>query len=55
MNLLTLADGFGDSVACPRWYPKYFKWPKLIELMTKGVVVNNLSRYPQSLRYRFAA
>lgn len=55
MNLLTLADGFGDSVACPRWYPKYFKWPKLIELMTKGVVVNNLSRYGAGNEYLVTA
>ena len=51
MNLLTLADGFGDSAATPPWYPKYFKWPKLIELMTKGVVVNNLSRYGAGNEY----
>jgi hypothetical protein len=45
MNLLTLSDGYGDSVAVPAWYPNYWKWPKIIELMTKGVVVNNYSRY----------
>ena len=45
MNLLTISDGYGDSDAVPKWYPKYWKWPKIIELMTKGVVVNNCSRY----------
>jgi hypothetical protein len=45
MKLLTLSDGYGDSNAVPIWYPKYWKWPKIIELMTKGVVVNNCSRY----------
>lgn len=45
MNLLTLSDGFGDSVAVPDWYPKYWKWPEIIQLMTKGVNLNNRSRY----------
>ena len=45
MKLLTLSDGYGDSVATPNWYPKYWKWPKIINLMTKGVDVDNLSRY----------
>jgi hypothetical protein len=45
MKLLTLADGYGDSVAVPSWYPKYWKWPKIIELMTRGLEVNNYSRY----------
>jgi hypothetical protein len=45
MKLLTLADGYGDSIAVPQWYPKYWKWPKLIELMTKGLEIVNLSRY----------
>lgn len=45
MKLLTLADGYGDSIAVPLWYPKYWKWPKLIGLMTKGINVINLSRY----------
>jgi hypothetical protein len=45
MKLLTLADGYGDSNAVPIWYPKYWKWPKIIELMTKGLDVTNCSRY----------
>ena len=51
MNLLTIADGFGDSDAVPTWYPKYIKWPKIIELMTKGVRVTNLSRYGAGNEY----
>ena len=45
MKLLTLADGYGDSIAVPTWYPKYWKWPKIIKLMTKGVEVVDYSRY----------
>jgi hypothetical protein len=45
MKLLTIADGYGDSVAVPLWYPKYLKWPEIIKLMTKGVSLNNCSRY----------
>ena len=45
MKLLTIADGYGDSVAVPSWYPKYWKWPEIIKLMTKGVSLNNCSRY----------
>lgn len=45
MKLLTLADGYGDSTAVPGWYPKYWKWPKIIKLMTKGVDVVDHSRY----------
>lgn len=45
MRLLTLADGYGDDFAVPNWYPKYWRWPKIIGLMTKGVEVVNLSRY----------
>lgn len=45
MKLLTLADGYGDSVATPAWYPKYLKWPEIIKLMTKGVDLVNCSRY----------
>lgn len=45
MRLLTLSDGYGDSVAVPPWYPKYWKWPEIIKLMTKGVFLNNCSRY----------
>jgi hypothetical protein len=45
MRLLTLSDGYGDSVAVPNWYPKYWKWPEIIQLMTNGVDLNNRSRY----------
>jgi hypothetical protein len=45
MRLLTIADGYGDSVAVPTWYPKYWKWPEIIKLMTKDVSLNNCSRY----------
>jgi hypothetical protein len=45
MRLLTISDGYGDSTAVPSWYPKYWKWPRIIELMTKGVDVTNLSKY----------
>ena len=45
MRLLTLSDGYGDSVAVPAWYPKYWKWPEIIKLMTKGVSLNNCSKY----------
>ena len=51
MNLLTIADGFGDSVAVPPWYPRYIKWPEIIKLMTKGVDVVNLSRYGAGNEY----
>jgi hypothetical protein len=45
MRLLTLADGYGDSIAVPGWYPKYWKWPEIIKLMTKELELNNYSRY----------
>lgn len=45
MKLLTLADGFGDSVAVPTWYPKYFKWPKIIEFMTKDLDLLDYCKY----------
>jgi hypothetical protein len=45
VRLLTLSDGYGDSVAVPTWYPKYWKWPEIIKLMAQGVVLNNCSRY----------
>jgi hypothetical protein len=45
MRLLTLADGYGDSIAVPDWYPKYWKWPEIIKLMTKGLTLTNCSRY----------
>ena len=51
MNLLTLADGFGDSNAVPDWYPKYYKWPRIIELMTRHLKVNNFSRYGAGNEY----
>ena len=45
MKLLTLSDGYGDSKAVPAWYPKYWKWPEIIKLMTKGIELKNCSRY----------
>ena len=51
MNLLTIADGFGDSIAVPHWYPAYIKWPEIIKLMTRGVTVQNLSRYGAGNEY----
>lgn len=45
MKLLTLADGYGDIDSVPAWYPKYHKWPEIIKLMTRGVDLNNCSRY----------
>lgn len=51
MNLLTIADGFGDSQAVPAWYPDYIKWPELIKLMTRGVNLTNLSRYGAGNEY----
>lgn len=52
MNLLTIADGFGDSQAIPgSWYPDYIKWPDIIKFMTKGVNVCNLSRYGAGNEY----
>lgn len=51
MKLLTVADGFGDSIAVPKWYPHFFKWPELIKLMTKGVELTNLSRYGAGNEY----
>jgi hypothetical protein len=51
INLLTIADGFGDSTAVPTWYPDYIKWPEIIKLMTRGVTVCNLSRYGAGNEY----
>ena len=51
MNLLTIADGFGDSIAVPSWYPDYIKWPEIIKLMTRGVMLHNLSRYGAGNEY----
>jgi hypothetical protein len=51
MNLLTIADGFGDSVAVPPWYPSYIKWPEIIKLMTRGVTLHNFSRYGAGNEY----
>ena len=45
MKLLTLADGYGDSIAVPAWYTKYWKWPEIIKLMTRHLELVNLSRY----------
>jgi hypothetical protein len=51
INLLTLADGFGDSNVAPPWYPNYFKWPEIIKLMTRNVELHNLSRYGAGNEY----
>jgi hypothetical protein len=51
INLLTLADGFGDSCASPPWYPEYTKWPEIIKLMTKGVNLTNMARYGAGNEY----
>jgi len=51
IKLLTIADGFGDSVAVPNWYPNYIKWPEIIKLMTQGVELYNLSRYGAGNEY----
>jgi hypothetical protein len=51
MNLLTIADGFGDSIAVPSWYPDYVKWPEIIKSMTRGVALQNLSRYGAGNEY----
>ena len=45
MKLLTISDGYGDSQAVPNWYPKYWKWPEIIKLMTCGLDLVNCSRY----------
>ena len=51
INLLTLADGFGDSRAVPSWYPDYIKWPEIIKLMTRRITLHNLSRYGAGNEY----
>lgn len=51
MKLLTLADGFGDSVAVPTWYPGFLKWPEIMQLMLRSVSINNLSRYGAGNEY----
>lgn len=51
INLLTLADGFGDSQAVPSWYPAYVKWPEIIKMMTKNINLVNLSRYGAGNEY----
>lgn len=51
LRLLTIADGFGDSQAVPTWYPNYIKWPEIIQLMTYGVELHNLSRYGAGNEY----
>ena len=51
MNLLTIADGFGDSVCGPDWYPDYLKWPEIIKFMTQGLNLCNLSRYGAGNEY----
>lgn len=51
IRLLTIADGFGDSQAVPEWYPNYIKWPEIIQLMTSGVELCNLSKYGAGNEY----
>jgi hypothetical protein len=51
MKLLTIADGFGDTVHSPSWYPDFYKWPKIIWFMTKGVNITDLSRYGAGNEY----
>ena len=45
MKLITLADGFGDSIAVPPWYLDFYKWPEIINFMTRHTELTNLSRY----------
>lgn len=51
MKILTIADGFGDSMACPQWYPQYHKWPAILALMTKGTEIIDLCRYGAGNEY----
>ena len=52
VNLLTIADGYGDTIAVPAsWYPDYLKWPELIQLMTHNVALTNCSRYGAGNEY----
>jgi len=45
MKLLTISDGVGDPKQTPvSWYLKYFKWPEIVKLMTKGITLNNCSK-----------
>lgn len=51
MKLLTLSDGYGDSTAVPDWYPRYLKWPEIIQFMSRGVNLDNRSRYGAGNEY----
>ena len=51
MKVITIADGFGDSIAVPNWYPGFIKWPEIINFMTKGVELTNLARYGAGNEY----
>jgi hypothetical protein len=51
VNLLTIADGYGDSNATPPWYRNYIKWPKLVQQMAANVNLTNLSRYGAGNEY----
>lgn len=51
LKILALADGFGDSVACPTWYPEYHKWPAILKLMTKNVDIIDFCRYGAGNEY----
>lgn len=51
LKILCLADGFGDSEACPDWYPDYYKWPRILSLMLRGVEIVDLCRYGAGNEY----
>ena len=51
MRLLTLSDGFGDTVHSPTWYRQFYKWPDIIKLMCKNIELVNLSRYGAGNEY----
>lgn len=51
MRLLTLSDGFGDTVHSPNWYQQFYKWPDIIKLMCKNCELVNLSRYGAGNEY----
>jgi hypothetical protein len=51
LKILTLADGFGDSWACPSWFPDFYKWPKILGLMTKNTEILDFCRYGAGNEY----
>lgn len=50
-KILTIADGFGDSISSPAWYPEYHKWPFILNLMTKNLDIIDFSRYGAGNEY----